>query len=120
MVAFVEMAPDCAAILAAHVPLKLLDRRSVRPPHDVRRNGLMRFAALAADFKIEIPGIARIPERRRWLSRPLEGEHALVPGFAGEPIGFLARLRRPLSAPTCRRAYRAIWCPSPTMRASIG
>jgi hypothetical protein len=72
-----------------------MDRGRLRPARDVKRNCLMRVAAEATDLKIEVAGINRVTERWRWLGRPLEGEHAFIPGFAGEPVSYLARLCRP-------------------------
>jgi len=65
-----------------------MDRRRLRSPHDVERDGLVRVAAKAFDFEIAKPGVERVAERRRWLRRALKAEHALVPRLDGEPIGF--------------------------------
>ena len=65
------------------------------PPHDVERDGLMNVAPEAADLKIGVARIERVAEGRRGLRGTLKGEHALRPGFAGELVGFLARLGRP-------------------------
>jgi hypothetical protein len=89
----------CRAILAAHVPFQFVDRRALRPTHDIQRHGLVSVAAKASDFEIGEPGVDRIAERGRWLRRTLKAEHVLVPGLNGEPIGFSARFLRPL----CRR-----------------
>jgi hypothetical protein len=54
----------CAApmppVFAAHVALQSADRRDVRPAHDVRRRGLVRVAAEAADFKVQEAGVERV------------------------------------------------------------
>jgi len=76
------MTPDLRAVFAAHVTLELVDRRRLRPAHDVERDRLMRVAAEAADFKVAVAGVERITERRRRLGRPLVAEHAHVPGNA--------------------------------------
>jgi hypothetical protein len=59
--------------------------------------GLMRVAAKAFHFEITKPGVDRVAQRRRWLRRPLNAEHALVLRLAGEPVGFLA-----CCGPLCR------------------
>jgi hypothetical protein len=41
-----------------------MDRRRFRPPHDVERDRLMRVAAEAFHFKIEVTGVERIAECR--------------------------------------------------------
>ena len=96
MAPLVRIASDFGALLAAHVSLELMDRRCLRSPHDVEGNGLVRVAAKAFHFEIAEPGVDRIAERGRWLRRTLKAEHPLVPRLDGEPVGFLARFRRPL------------------------
>ena len=59
----------------------------------------MRVAAKAFHLEVAIPSVDCIAQRRRWLRRPLKAEHALIRCLDGEPVGFLARFRRPL----CRR-----------------
>jgi len=56
----------------------------------IERNGLVRVAAEAPHFEMEVTSIQRVAQCRRWLRRPTEAEHALVPYFAREPIGLLA------------------------------
>lgn len=73
-----------------------MDRRRLWPAHDVERDGLMRVAAEAADFKVRAAGVERVAEGRRGLGRPLEGEHALGPSLTGELVGFAARFSRAL------------------------
>ena len=114
MAPLVGIAPDLRAVLAPHVAFQFMDRRRLRSPHDVERDGLMRVAAKAFHFEIAEPGVDRVAQRGRWLRRTLKAKHALVPRLDGEPVGFLARFRRPL----CRRpdrcavnASRVIWCP---------
>ena len=51
MAALVGIAPDFGALAAAHVAFEFMDRRRLRSPHDVERNGLMRVAAKAFDFE---------------------------------------------------------------------
>jgi hypothetical protein len=49
-------------VLASHVTLQLVDRRSLRPPDDVERNGLMRVAAQAPDLEIPEARVKSIAE----------------------------------------------------------
>ena len=76
-----------------------MDRRRLWSPHDVEGNGLMRVTAKAFHFEIAVPGIERVTERGRWLSRSLKAEHALVPRLDREPVGFFAGFRRPALPP---------------------
>jgi len=69
---------------------------AVDEPHDIQSDRLMRVAAKAFDFEVEISSVERVTERRRGLGRSLKAEHPLVPGFAGQPISLLARLGCPL------------------------
>jgi hypothetical protein len=79
------------------------NRRRLRSPHDVERDGLMRVAAKALHFEIAIPGIEGIAQCRQWLRWTLEAEHPLILRLAGEPIGDLPGFRRPL----CRGPHRS-------------
>ncbi len=56
----------------------------------------MRVAAKAFDFEIEITSVEGVAEGWGWLGGSLKAEHALVPGFAGELIRFLACPNSPL------------------------
>src|SRR6478736_6360225 len=103
MTALVWIAANLRAVLAPHVAFQFMDRHCLWSPHDVEGNGLMRIAAKAADFEVDITGVQRVTQRRRRLRRTLKAEHALIPRLDGEPIGFLACFRRPL----CRRPDRA-------------
>ena len=94
MAPLVRIALKLGAIPAPHVAFEFMDRRRLRSPHDVERDGLMGVAAQTFHFEIAITGIERVAERGRWLRRTLKAEHALVPRLAGEPVGFLARFRR--------------------------
>jgi hypothetical protein len=64
MAALVGIAPHLRAVLAAHVPLQFVDRRRLRPAHDVERDGLMRVAAETADLKVlaasPLPNLPRL------------------------------------------------------------
>jgi hypothetical protein len=102
MAALVGIAPDFGAVFAPHVASEFVNRCRLRSPHDVEGNGLMRVAAQAADFEIAIARIECVTERGRWLRRSLKPEHALVPRLDREPVGLLARCRRPV----CRRPDR--------------
>ena len=90
MAAFERVAANPRTILAGRVALQFVDGRPLRPAHDVQSHRLVRIAAEAADLEIEIAGVQGITQCRRGLRRPFVTEHALVPGFAGEPIGFLS------------------------------
>jgi hypothetical protein len=96
MAPLVRIAAYLRAILAPHVALQLVNRRRLRPPHDVERDGLVRVAAKALHLEIRVPGVERVTERGRWLRRSLEGQHSLLPRLAGQPVGLLARLSRAL------------------------
>ena len=91
MAALVPVAPDLRTIFAAQVALQLVDRRRLRTADDIERDGLMRVAAEAANLEISVAGVYRVADGRRGLCRSLVAEHPVVPGFAGEPIGHLAR-----------------------------
>src|SRR6476660_1032864 len=91
MTPLVRIAPDLRAVFASHVAFEFVNRRCLRSPHDVERDGLVRVAAKTTDFKIAVPGIERVTQRRRRLRWSLVAEHAHVPRFAGELVGFLPR-----------------------------
>jgi hypothetical protein len=88
-----------------------VDGRRLGAPNDVQRHRLMRIAAEAFDFEIEIASVQRVTQRRRRLGRSLKAEHALVPSLTGEAVSLLARLRSALRR-RCRRCFPAIWFPS--------
>jgi hypothetical protein len=58
----------------------------------VQGHRLMGVAAEAADLKVEMSCVQRVPQRRGGLRWPLVPKHALVPSFASERVGFLPRL----------------------------
>jgi hypothetical protein len=97
---FVRIAPYLRTVLAAHVSLKLLDRCRLRPADHIERNGLVRVTAETSHFQIKVTSVQRVTQCRRWLRRSPEAEHAFVPCFTCQPIGFLAGLLGAL----CRRA----------------
>src|SRR6476660_5970747 len=99
MAPLVGIATNLRAILAAHVAFRFMDRRRLRSPHDVERDGLMCVAAKAFNFQIAEPRVDGVAQRWRWLRRSLKAQHPLVPRLDGEPISLLACFRRPL----CRR-----------------
>ena len=68
MAPLVGIATDLRAILAAHVAFQLMNRRRLRSPHDVERDGLMGVAAKAFHFEVAIPCIAR--RRARAMAAP--------------------------------------------------
>jgi hypothetical protein len=108
MAPLVGVAPNLRAVLAPHVSLQLMDWRALPPANDVERHRLMSIAAEAADFEIEVPRIQRVPQCRRRLRGTLVAEHALVSGFAGEPIRNLARLPGALRRCADRCAINAL------------
>jgi hypothetical protein len=55
MALLVGIAAHLRAVLAAHVALQLMDRRALRSPPDVQRDGLIGVAAM--DFQIAVPSI---------------------------------------------------------------
>src|ERR1700682_3270099 len=108
MAPLVGIAPDFGALAAAHVAFEFMDGRCLWSPHDIEGNGLMRVAAKTFHFEIAKPGVDRVAHRRRWLRRTLKAEHAFVPRLNREPVGVLARLRRPLCRRPDRRAVNAL------------
>jgi hypothetical protein len=78
MAALVRIAAHVRVVFAAHVALRLVDRRFLGAAHDVERDGLVRIATKAANLKVAAPGIERIAERRRRLRRTLERQLRLV------------------------------------------
>jgi hypothetical protein len=54
MAPLVRIAAHLRTILAAHVPLKLVDRCYLRPANHIERNGLVCVATEAPHFEIEV------------------------------------------------------------------
>ena len=54
------IATNKRTVPASHVTLQLVDGRGLWPPNDVERDGLVRVAAEAADFQIEVTSIEGI------------------------------------------------------------
>ena len=96
------------AVAAAHVTLKLVDGRRLRPADDVERDRLMGLAAEAANFQKAIAGIEGIAEPGRRLRRAAQSLHALVPGVAGELVSFLPGSRSALSRCADRDAVHPV------------
>ncbi len=90
------IAANFRTVLAAHVPFQLMDRRHLRPSHDIEGYRLVGIAAEASNLKISVSGIECVAQRGGRLGWSLISEHALVPRLAREPIGFLARFLRTL------------------------
>jgi hypothetical protein len=90
MAALEGIAAHLRTVPAPHVALQLVNRRRLWPSHDVERDRLMRVAAEAADFEIEVASIDGIAERRRWLRGTAIAEPPLVPRVASKPVGLLA------------------------------
>ena len=65
MTALEGIAAHPGTVPASHVALQLVDGRGLCPPHNIQGDGLMRVAAEAADFEIEVTSIEGIAERRR-------------------------------------------------------
>jgi hypothetical protein len=59
-----RIAAHLRAVLAAHVALKLMDRRRLRAPNDVQGDRLVGIAAEAPDFKIKAARVERITQGR--------------------------------------------------------
>src|SRR5258708_13379690 len=59
MAPLVGVATDLRAILAAHVSFQFVDRRRLRPAHDVQGDGLVSIATEASDFKNSVAGVLR-------------------------------------------------------------
>ena len=78
MAALIRIAPHRRAVFAAHVPFQLVDRCRLRPPHDVERDGLVRVAPKAADFKIEVARIERVARAGEGCAGPLKASMRLV------------------------------------------
>src|SRR5215831_2027832 len=108
MAALVRISAHFRAVLAPHVAFQLMDWRRLGPPHDVEGDGLMGIAAEAADFEIGVARVDRVAERWRRLRRTFEGEHALRPRLAGEPVGFPTRLGGPLGRHSDRGAVKPV------------
>ena len=59
-----RISTNLRTVLSAHVALQLVDRRCLRSPDDIERNGLMGVAAETADPKVAVPGIQGIADGR--------------------------------------------------------
>jgi hypothetical protein len=61
MAALVGVPANLRAVLAAHVALQFVDGRCFRTSDNVERDGLMRFATQAFDFKVQVAGVQASP-----------------------------------------------------------
>jgi len=104
MAALERIASHARAITATHVTFKFMDRCRLWSADDIEGNGLVGVASDATDFQKAIAGVERVAERRRWLRRSLEAEHAFIPCFDRQPIGLLARFAGPLGGGADRGA----------------
>ena len=110
MAALVRIAPDFGAVWRQRA-FEFMDRRCLRAPHDVERDGLMRVAAKAFHFEIAKPRIERVAKRRRWLRRTLKAEHALVPSLDGSRSASLRACAPVLPPPgPIRRKWSRVTC----------
>lgn len=75
-----------------------MDGHRLGPADNVQRYRLVLVAAEPADLKVQVASIQGIAESRRWLGRPVETEHALVPGITGQFVGDLPSFL----CPVCR------------------
>jgi hypothetical protein len=68
--ALVGIAADLGTVPAAHVSFQLVNRRRLRPAHDIEGNRLVCVAAEAADLEVAITCVQSVAERGRRLGRP--------------------------------------------------
>jgi hypothetical protein len=71
---------------------------------DVSPSNGKAFARKQPHREEDYPALSASPSAGDGLRRTLKAEHALVPRLDGEPVGFLARFRRPLCRCPDRRA----------------
>ena len=57
MASLERIAANLRAVVAPHVAFQFMDRRCLRSPHDVERNGLTRVTAKALQFQIAVSRI---------------------------------------------------------------
>jgi hypothetical protein len=70
MAALVGITPYFGALAATHVAFQHVNRRRLRPAHDIERDGLMRVAAETANLKIEVACIEDIAHHYRQKLAP--------------------------------------------------
>ena len=91
-----------------------MDRRCLRSPHDVERNGLVRVAAKAFHFEIAKPGVDRVAQRRAMAAPDPESRACACSTprrRAGRlPCG-LPSPALPPPGPMRRKSSRVTWCP---------
>ena len=66
-----RIAADLRAVLAAHVTFELVDRRRLRPAHNVQSDRLMRIASETANFKVATSRVERVAQGRDGCAGPL-------------------------------------------------
>lgn len=98
MTTLIGIASNLRAVLATHIPFQFVDRRCLRSTDNIEGNCLVSVAAMAPNLKVAVAGVQGVAKRRGRLRRPLEGEHALVPSLAGQPVRLLARVPSALSS----------------------
>ena len=104
MAAFVRSSLKLRTVLAPHVALQLMDRRRLRSPNDSQSYRLVGVAPEAFHLQINITCVERVTEGRGWLGRSPVSKHALVPGDAGETVGFFSGICGPLGRSSDRTA----------------
>src|SRR5215208_76424 len=98
-----------------------MDRRHLRPPDDVERDGLVGVAAEALHFEVMVAGVQRVTEDRGRLGRTLVAEHPHVPGLAACRLACGLPQRAPLSpGANCRRCVLGTWWSWPEDAPPIG
>jgi hypothetical protein len=63
MTSLERIAANLRAVFASHVPLQFVDRRRLRPPHDIERDRLVGIATQAANLEVPISCVERVAER---------------------------------------------------------
>src|SRR5690349_16270606 len=90
MAPLVRIPSYLTAILTAHVPLKLMNRRSLWTAYYIERDGLVGITAEASNLKIAVARVKGIAKRRGRLGRSLVAKHPIIPRLTGQPVGLLA------------------------------
>src|SRR5947209_12557105 len=89
---------------------------------DVECDSLVSVTPEAPNFQVGmIAGVDGVADRRWWLRRAAVTKHALVPGIAGQPIGFPTRAGCTFSGGADRRAINpfARLCTHDTMMSRV-
>ena len=98
IVPLIGIAANLRTVPAPHIPFEFMDGCRLRSADDVQGDCLMRVAAKAFHFAIEVASIETSPRAGGRLSRALEAEHAFVPGLAWRAYQRLCALQRACSA----------------------